>query len=304
MIELSMDYLYVIFPGCMKQEMASIKLMTPILFLAFISDMTCILLNTFLAYALWKLKKLQILSYKFILGLCLADTVVGLNGLVYHVLMVVYWNKNNELLSTGKAVVRPFVEFSSRFIFIIAIDRAIRMRYLTRYDTVMTNKRAIVIVFGSLLICVFGIIVGVIKSLVVVAQYFHMILTIINGIGLILCCGIYVYTYLSIRNTIQSLCVHSGRNSFKTEQPRRRPDQDFAKAVLFVMTTILVCYTPILSLHITFFFVIKTEILSYLEAWFELIVIFSSSLDAIILIAFNYDVRNYAKNVWGTLRTR
>ncbi len=106
-----------------------------------------ILLNSFLIHALRKLKKLKTISFKFILLLSISDICDGVTTVNTNVMLYVFSADQKRLrVILGFIFKYSFALFSFIMIFIIAIDRYIHLRYLSKYSTIMTNRRAIIMV--------------------------------------------------------------------------------------------------------------------------------------------------------------
>ena len=174
-------------------------------------DLSNIIVNIFLVLALRKLKKLRT-SYRLILLMSISDICVGCSALVSHM--------SNALCIT-KRLCAPkfqryaalmaffFLYFAGRFTIIIAIDRFIRMRYLIRYDRIMTKLRAILMIAASAL-------VGVVTSVIHygplskgVQHYFSLGLTLFHTIGIMLGLVLYFWAYRSLKRKVDNLHVES-----------------------------------------------------------------------------------------------
>ena len=82
---------------------------------------------------------------------------------------------------------------------------------------------------------------------------------------------------------------------------RRRPDQEFAKAVLLINVGILVCYVPgLLLYYITLLLGIPMtdSVLIYGQTWTTLLNHLNSTLNAIIFIGCSSELRLYTKSVF------
>ena len=78
---------------------------------------------------------------------------------------------------------------------------------------------------------------------------------------------------------------------------RRRPYREFAKAVFLIIIALIICYIPGLAL----FFNgdaedLKRGLSSYREYWVDIMVLLNSSLNAVIFITCNTELRMYTKS--------
>ena len=183
-----------------------------LLSLTLLVDLSNIIVNIFLVVALRKLKKLRTLSYRLILLMSISDICVGCSALVSH---------TSDALCITKRICAPkfqlcaslmasfFLYFAGRFTLIIAIDRFIRMRYLIRYDRIMTNLRATLLIAASAL-------VGVVTSIMrygplskSVQHYFFVGLTLFHTIGVMLGLVLYFWAFRSLKTKVDNLHVAS-----------------------------------------------------------------------------------------------
>eukprot|EP00112_Aurelia_sp_Birch-Aquarium-sp1_P003913 Seg1443.1 transcript_id=Seg1443.1/GoldUCD/mRNA.D3Y31 product="hypothetical protein" protein_id=Seg1443.1/GoldUCD/D3Y31 len=112
---------------------------------------------------------------------------------------------------------------------IIAIDRIIRMRYLIRYDSVMTKKRANILLAGNVLICAVPFIVKVVPSL----RSFHTTFTTAMGIFhlalIFIGCALYICAFCSMKRTVDRLNINDGRGTRqKTTELESRPNKEMS----------------------------------------------------------------------------
>ena len=82
---------------------------------------------------------------------------------------------------------------------------------------------------------------------------------------------------------------------------RRRPDQEFAKAVLLINVGILVCYVPGLLLYYVWLLLgvpMTDSVFTYGAIWTNLLNYLNSTLNAIIFISCSSELRLYTKSVF------
>ena len=111
--------------------------------LLFLTDISNVLFNVFIIYALRKLDKLSNISYWFIFFLSISDCLVGITGLAFDVFMACCILQSDCPIQRYLSELRIFfLAFSGRLTTVIAIDRSIRMKYLNRYNSIMTKMKA------------------------------------------------------------------------------------------------------------------------------------------------------------------
>ncbi len=203
-----------------------------------------ILINSFLIYALRKLKKFKTISFKFIILLSISDlcdgitTVAGI--IVLHAVSSSY--KERMTLIIGYTFKYFFAPFSLIMIFIIAIDRYIHLRYFSGYNTIMTNRRAIIIVVVAVL-CVASqcalLMCGRLLGFYPIAQLY---LNITVAVCFIMVFVLYTKSYIRIKQETEHMNLETG---MPTNYSRRRAaSKEVFKSVFFVITAMLICYVP------------------------------------------------------------
>ena len=88
----------------------------------------------------------------FIFCLSISDVMVGATGQVFHALWLATSIASGNLLRNAftncfLTLLNYFFQTSSQLVFIIAIDRYIHMKYLGKYNTIITQTRARLIIF-------------------------------------------------------------------------------------------------------------------------------------------------------------
>ncbi|XP_065057523.1 uncharacterized protein LOC135685488 [Rhopilema esculentum] len=162
-------------------------------------DISNLVLNFSLAYALKKLNKLRIVSYLFIFWLSVSDFLVGATGLLYHIGCLLQINSKIVFLLHGPVVL--FLHCSGLLTITIAIDRCIHMKLLNRYGCFMTIRKSHVILVLNP--------INAAASLVF-RHFFKKIYFSIFLIFFLFLCIIYILTYFSIKENIKNIRVHSG----------------------------------------------------------------------------------------------
>ena len=268
--------------------------------LCLIVDISNVLTNAFLIHSLIKLKKLKTISYTFILYLCINDEIVGLTGFVCHAADIVHQSKGDSHIRAHLAnlykIMHLFIGISGYLILVIALDRFMRMRYMVRYGALMTKKTANALVVLSMIPSLFNFTLDMVNASDAIFRYLYIILYCGHGLSVFIGCILYVLAYQSIKKRIQHSDLHTDVDSFehRAKTNHRRADVEFSRAALLILVAITVCYIPRLA---TFLYRTVTGISYelYEDAWARFFMLLNSTLNALILISCNRELRNYAK---------
>ena len=171
--------------------------------------MSNIITNVFIIYALRKLGKLGNTSFWFIYFLSISDCFVGLSGFAFDVLYVIMkTGHSGNWMSYVMALRSFFIGYSGRLTTIIAIDRSIRMKFLCKYNTIMTRTKACLVLMINALLGVIHT-AGTFGSMAVTFEWVYLIfhlICVVSG------CLLYVYTYCNIKQQVTDLNLNLGRN--------------------------------------------------------------------------------------------
>ena len=159
-------------------------------------------MNIFIIYALRKLKKLSSISFWFLYWLSISDLFIGVSGFTLDISFIsclsgfnCYWNPYIY------AVRSYFTGYSARLTIIIAVDRSIRMLSLYNYNSIMTKRKAnIVLVVNGVL--------GIIKLVGSLGTYKRIFET-AYGIFHVICifsgCILYIIIYCITKKKVSDL---------------------------------------------------------------------------------------------------
>ena len=111
----------------------------------FLTSIACVLVNSLLIQALRSLKKLNTISFKYILLLSTSDICFGVSWIAYLCMLYPEFNKQS-LMTTAHILIHIFASFSCIMVLLIALDRYIHMRFSLRYNAIMTKRRASLLV--------------------------------------------------------------------------------------------------------------------------------------------------------------
>ena len=127
----------------------------------------------------------------------------------------------NELAEKTRTFITFFVGISGRSILIIAVDRFIRMKYLTKYNSIMTKRRRVILIAMNLLIGI-GYIASKFPAPIQPFSYIYSaMLQAFHAGSITSICFLYLWTYCSIKQRVNSLnlrgyskrtgCQHNNR---------------------------------------------------------------------------------------------
>ena len=250
-----------------------------------------ILINSFLIYAVWRQKKLNIISFQFVACLSCSDILLCLFGLPMAVIFIsasrslqVQFYDALVILDILNAL---FTNTSTGMILIIAVDRFIHMRYLLRYREVMTKYRAFSLILANSLVASHTVIIGK-----VIPQYrreyflanqrgyvtYMVTFNIFYMLMILSIFFIHIATFLTIRKrtknqrslvTASSSRTLRGRTSDETSfqetidsskcgrkrgqrKARRKSDREFAKGMILVFGSMLFFFLPNICIAIVY----------------------------------------------------
>lgn len=264
-----------------------------------------IVTNAVLTCVLWKLKKLNTISFKFIFVQALSDILIGISMLASRtVAYMSSFHYHCQLKRYADILCDSLCTFSGVMVLLVALDRYIHMRYLNRYSAWMTKRRAIFLVISN---SVLGLSMVVVQAIVAFrGNAYSLIHMTLNGIaiGIIVTAStVYFYAFRSLNMRTKQLDLQQNAQPHsKKVQYRRNPTKEFLKAMVSILTLLLLTFTPfVISSTLMFFnrnelasssrFVI---ILYYVS---RLLVCMNSSLNAITYIALNRELRKYVLRV-------
>ena len=172
-------------------------------------DVSALLLNVLTAYVLRRHNKTNVVTFWFIYCLSISDAMIGVTGLIYHLLRLkvnLESGKSQSSLSTTIAgkIFQYFYATSGHLVFIIAIDRCIHMTYLDKYNTMMTQSRARWIMLVNGVCSILPILQLFVASDTRITSY-SLSLNIFYIVVILIVCAVYIKAYFSIRRKVAAL---------------------------------------------------------------------------------------------------
>ena len=176
---------------------------------AFTIDISNMVTNLFIIYALRKLGKLGNISFWFMYCLSISDCFVGLSGFAFDVLYAyLKTGRSGNWIPYVIALRSFFIAYSGRLTTVIAMDRSIRMKLLYKYNTIMTKTKACLVLMVNALLGVVHI-AGSFGSLRIAFDWAYMVFhltCVVSG------CLLYVYTYCNIKYQVTDVNSNLRRN--------------------------------------------------------------------------------------------
>ena len=175
-------------------------------------------MNIFIIYALRKLKKLDNISFLFLYWLSISDLFLGLSGFALDINFVSCLSRFNcHWLPYIYAVRSYFIGYSARLTTIIAIDRSIRMKWLHKYNTIMTKTKANIVLLVNVVIGTVRFVgsMGPHRSTFEMAYGIFHILCIFSG------CILYIISYCITKQKVSDLHSNMQRRQIITVKEAR-----------------------------------------------------------------------------------
>lgn len=254
-----------------------------------------ILSNSLLIHILRKLKKLQTISYKLILIQSIADVCAGIVLIASEIAL--QFSMSDELYGTLVLSFRitcdAVCQFSGTMVLVVAIDRYIHMKYLTKYNTMMTDFRAAACVAMNMGSCVSMTAVNIGGVIYGYYSTSHLVMNFVAVSMYTTTFAVYFQTYNAITKRTNTINVQNESIPSK----RHSRNKEFARAVALILSVLAVCYTP---------FVIVSSIKMFgcescandpvlLRAFYctRVIVCLTPTLNAFLFIGFNKELKNF-----------
>ncbi len=254
-----------------------------------------ILINTFLIFALRKLKKHNNPSYRFISYLSMSDFSIGIIQLVIQCLPYVKDQMHLNIASVFiQFVLYLCAPFSAFMTMLIGLDRYLRMKYLNRYSSIMTHRRASILISLNFTINLIVTTMLAFASIIGFYSVFHKIITCVYLVVISTTFILYIRAYMSISQKIKELNRNQLLSNKKSDSHR-----DFAKGMMIVLVSLVICFIPnhVLLMMLN---IMKSENMEpsgrflYGTLWAIIVSYMNGTVNAAALILCNRTLRNYA----------
>ncbi len=202
--------------------------------------LTDIITNSLLIFCVWKLKLYNRPTYRFILIMSISDLCSG--SIVQPVMMYLGFYQN---CLASKFYVQPMLyflfEISSFMILYVAADRYIHIRYLLRYDSIMTKGAAIKCIIVAFVTSIIFAGLSVLASLMKHLFLFHVILCAVQLPGLMMILVSYGKAFQSLRRRVKNSSLTTSSSNARRHV---RVDIHFAYGACFITACLICCFVP------------------------------------------------------------
>ncbi len=264
---------------------------------AIVVSIATIMANMFLITAILRLKKLRSIPFRFVFCLSVSDTSIGLMQLSSAILSISIREKRVfRLFKLGEQLTAmAFETFTICMIVTITMDRYLHMKHLLRYNLVMTTRRANIIVLIN--ICASITVALIFLFLSIYTPYVKtacLVYTIAGYIALVAVIMLYFRSYFAIRTRIANFTNEN------VIQRSRRQNEEFTRMMLFILTSLIVCYVPG-SIYVVYTTVAGQQALvgrvqfGTTLNWLYTLMCLNSAVNAVNFVAFSQELRSYTK---------
>ncbi len=248
--------------------------------------------NSFLIHALRKRNMLRNISFKLVTVLSVSDTLVGVFLLATEIAFRMLSTRREFFILRILTILLLYsaCQFSQITIFSIGVDRLIHMKYPLQYHSIVTEKRAKILIAQNLMMTVFHSIACIILFVHDVMFVFFVVISVILITTLLALSIIYFYLFKSMHTRTQPGTPNARRNT-----------NDPSKAVLYILMTLWISIIP-LSIFFSMRYRDNFMHNRVIEVGFftsEMLLFLNSTANVIIFIAFSKSLRKYT---WRFLR--
>ena len=265
-----------------------------------VNSILCLLIvaaNSILIHAIRKLDKLKKVSFKFILYLSISDISIGIIQLLLQFSIILPQPGSIDAKTFGGQYAIYFAShMSGGMTVILAIDRYIHMKHLSRCNDIITKRRANIAIIGCTIINLITNGVLMVSTVYKFMFLYRMVLLPMCFIIMIGLSIVYIRAYFCIRRRVRSMGMHNA-NRAERKTGVRNPENEFARLVIPIIASLIICYLPSIILgtiqtianrygHIS-------DYLKYAVVWSYTMAYLYSLINAIIIIIGNKQVRLY-----------
>ncbi len=282
-----------------------------------IAALNCIMIpctftaNLIMIYSLFKTRQLGSIVNRFFLCLCVSDCCIAIivQSLVA-ILFTLYRDQHACYLEMSTQFLTfLFGHFSGFTIVAIGIDRYVHMKYLQRYDSIITKRRAVI----AVLCCGFSaIIMGsayTLSTVYGIFQWVNMAILLADFVAIIIICAAYIQAYNKVRdhlNRTKGLRSASPYKQASSSNTKKTSAPSYAIAmiitIMLILGAVFVCYVPYVCVGMMRFYRVQIKgkalypSLAFGIYLTYLLVYLNSFLNAAIFIYKNDAIRQFIKN--------
>ncbi len=258
--------------------------------------------NSFLIHTLHKLGKINNISFKLVTLLSVLDVCVGFSLGTHEIALLCISTEEGFLILRvyAAATLYTVCELEGFTILLIAIDRFFHMKYPSRYSLIVTKRRAIVAVAVVFLLSIAHAAMEVYAALIHAENLFVDQLVVSGSIFAVLVAltVTYIVTYMEVRRRAMRRPVQN--NGRPVVRPIRNSAAELSRTVFVILTALWMICLPLSVLapmkeHYLF---VKNRVVSHVFYASESLLFFNSTINAIIFIGFNTDVKRYTRRLF------
>ena len=270
----------------------------PGLIIFFVVAVANIATNSLLIYLMQRIRRIGDVTHVFILCLCISDICVGFNQILCVVLRV-FMDSIDREVTHWLALVSFFLSYlfeplSAALLILVAMDRYIHLRYLTRYSIILTKRRAKTLTKACISINICFTTSLVVAMMNGVYEILNLTLITVYIIMLMAVTMFYVTAYRSVKTRVRDSTISS------TGYQRRRStngNKSIFRGIVVILLSLLACYAPFIFLTIgrsVLHLAGRTDHeITFTLAFAYGIKCLSASINAIVLIAMNKEYKRY-----------
>ena len=260
-----------------------------------------ITINSILIHAIRRLGKLKKVSFQFIFYLSISDIGVGIVHLALQFSVVTPQPRTIDAKTLIGQFAIYFVSFmSGGMTVILAVDRYIHMKYFSRCNEIITKRRGCMMTIGCIVSNLFVAATLNISSMFKFFFIYRIMFVPILVIAMVGLSFMYLKAYISIRKRVRSTNLHNRTQAW--QQEIRNPEHEFAKLVVFIIASLIICYLPSIIMGNIHTIAIRngnsSDYLKYAAAWSYTMAYLNSMTNAIIIISGHREVTSFVKDMF------
>lgn len=270
-------------------------------------------INAVLCHAIVKLKLLSTISYRLVMVLNISDLCIAFIEQPLMSIGYLYAFHGVNQATNIQLVIQfgsfSLCQFSGVMILIIALDRYLHMKYLNRYATVMTSRRACILLLSNFFLSLACGILYTLSSLYGFFFHVNIILLFVDSSILLSSFLLYLSAFMSLRKrTADSQAFPNQPNAL--ESSVRRADVQFMKGILFIILSLSACYMPffIIGIHTS---LLRRASHSEVSLAWTLALYWSMQtvclvpfINSLLFFVFNKKLKNYVYGMIARCRSR
>ena len=276
----------------------ALKDILPGLIIFFIVGISNIITNSLLIYIMQRIRKIGQATQLLVFHLCISDICVGLNQILCVALRVLMHNiektATHWLALTSFFLSYLFEPLSAALLVCIAMDRYIHLRYLTTYGTIMTKRRAKILISICIAVNVCLTAAAVLSMVNGVYDILNLILAAVYISMLTAVATFYVRAYRSVSRRVRDSSVRSMRRNGRWS---RNTNRFLFRGIVLILLSLIACYSPYVFLTIgrcALHLAGKADNqITYILALAYGIKCLSATINATMLIVFNKEYRRF-----------